>query len=178
MPEIRRLMHGFDFTQGELALNKVGKLSPRQLTQVKGRLKFQGPAHRISLGVFAIMAIGFAAFPFLISGPGTEEAKPMLIGFAAFMWIALGLIAFYQRRNLRDLMHARVSVIEGQVSLRQKEVRSRYSPIGTAFLMQIGGKTYQLETPDQYEALENGATYRFHVVRNARVPLVLAVEPL
>lgn len=172
------LMRGFAFSQEELALNKAGQLSPRQMDQVKARLKYQGPAHRISLAIFGVMALGFTALPFVITGPGTQEAKPVLIGFAIFVWIALITIAVYQRRSLRDLMQNRVSTIEGPVRLRQKTVRTHHTAIGTAFVMKVGHAKYQLEAPEQYDALQDGASYRFHVVRNMRVPLVLAVEAL
>ncbi len=176
MDESARLRQGFGFTEDELSLNKRGELSPNQLKQVKARRRLQGKAGRVAVLVFTMMATGFTIFAVMLDGSGSEQARPFLLGFAGFMWIVLGVVALLQHAGTKDLKAARVSVLEGPVRLRKKTVRTPETKLGTAFIVSVARTRFQLETPEQFDALQDGAAYRFHLVRNARVPLILSVE--
>lgn len=173
-----RLRGGFGFTEIEMSLNGRGELSPRQSAQIAGRQKMQGKAGRVALIVFAAMAAGFTIFAVMLDGSGSEEARPVLLAFAGFMFVILGIVAWLQHVGTRDLKTERVSAWEGLVRLCQKEVRTPERKIGTAFIVSVGRKKFQLEAPEQFAALQDGAAYRFYLVRNARVPLILSVERL
>ncbi len=172
------LQAGFGFTPDDLALNARGELSDRQKKLIEQRLSLQGPAGKIAFVVFALMALGFTALAFLIDGGGAEEARPFLLGFAGLMWVILLCVWVLSCRTTRDLKRRRVTVLEGTVKLRRKEVRTPEIKIGTAFMMTVGRQRFQLEAPEQFAALTSGNTYRFHVIRNGRVPLVLSVQNL
>ncbi len=178
MDESARLRQGFGFTEDDLSLNRRGELSPRQLKQVAARRRLQGKAGRVALVVFAMMATGFTIFAVMLDGSGSEQARPFLLGFAGFMWGVLGVVALLQHAGTKDLKAGRVSVLEGPVRLRKKTVRTPETKLGTAFMVSVARTRFQLETPEQFDALHDSAAYRFHLVRYGRVPLILSVERL
>ncbi len=171
-----RLAQGFGFTPEELAVNRQGRLSPAQAERVAAFARLHRRASRVALIVFGLMALGALVFALTASMPGIDKARPVLLGFAAGLAGLFALVLAKVHSQGRDLAAGRVSRIEGPVRLREKEVGSPERKLGTAYLVTVGGRTFQLESPEQFAALEEGRGYRFFVVRNGRVPIVLSVE--
>ena len=172
------LEQAFEFTPDELALNRAGRLSPAQKAKLAQYRQMRGCGRRAALIAFSLTAVGLAVMPFLVEGPGMEQARPFIWGPAALFFVIALLALLLDYLSGRDLAQGRINVMEGQVKVWSKRVKSHYGNLGAAYYLKVGRKKYQLETANRMQALRDGGPYRFYFVSNGRVPIILSVEAL
>ncbi len=172
------LESAFDFTPDELRCNKSGVLSNRQRSRVQAYAAINRKGRKFAQIAFGLTAICFSLPPLFLQGPGFDQAFPFLAGFSAAIWSLFGAVAGVTYLKSRDLAQGKINEIEGSVSLWQKEVQRHSVSLGTAYFIKLGGRTYQLESPEQAKALKTGQSYRFYFVPNGRVPIILSVVSL
>ncbi|HVH07427.1 MAG TPA: hypothetical protein VNE71_15660 [Myxococcota bacterium] len=154
-PLRERLEHAFRFDASDLAENRSGRLSARQVA----RLGAARGAARIALGVFAAVTLASGAF---VARSLAPEHRPWALGATAAA-AAIGVVL--SRSSLAALGSRSVSVAEG---LAEADAEDR---------LLLGGKRLVLGAPGQLEAFEPGAAYRVFYVDGPRA-LVLSAEAL
>lgn len=164
----RALRQAFRFEAADLALNREGRMSPRQTALLQaGRAGMW-----LSLGVFvAVMlgAVGFVAFQDARLGTpgGGGRGTLAVIAGVAVAAIAIGYLA--SRKHLSAAGSRRLHVSEGTVEVvseREGDCRVR-----------IGGTALRLSGPDALEAFSPGEAYRVYYLAGP-VALVLSGETL
>jgi hypothetical protein len=174
----RFLEQAFEFMPEELELNRVRQLSPAQEAKLVQYRRARGCGQRMALIVFGATSVGLLALPYVLNEPSMDQARPFLLGTAVIFFAIFILSMIGSYLSGRDLAQGRIDVIEGQVKTWSKNIKSQYGNLGTAYYLKIGRKKFQLETAQRMQALNNGRRYRFYVVPNGRVPIILSVESL
>jgi hypothetical protein len=169
-----RLEQGFGFDAATLTLNREGRLTDAQAAKVAKTARVVKRSRRTAIWVFGLISLAFLAFVVMVDPAEVGPARPMMFGLSAGLgFITLGIWG-QTRRHLAKLTSGRVMTMEGQVRLSRKTVPN----LGTAFCVTLGGRRFQLEDADQFAALVEGESYRFHMIPNGRVPIILSVERL
>jgi hypothetical protein len=154
-PLRERLEQTFRFDASDLAANRSGRLSPRQVARLRAA---QGAA-RLALAVFFAVTIGSGLLVARAAAPEHVRWSMAAAGAVAVIGFAIS------RASLAALARRTVSVAEG---LAESDSAGR---------LRLGGATLELAATGQLEAFDPGGAYRVYYVAGPRA-LVLSAEAL
>jgi len=174
-----QLLQAFEFTEDDLNANRQGKMSSGQRDKLDSFRK----ARRMSLIAYAVMAgllvlgcIGAGLYmAFTRQDPTIRMAVPLALGFATLLMLG-GSANFYLRT--RDVLNGTVSQAEGQARLFSRTYRDEDNITGTGWFLKLDGKEFRLVNEAQYQALEEGRSYRVYYVRGYPFNFMLSVDAL
>jgi hypothetical protein len=165
---MKTLESAFQFTAEDLALNREGKISPRQFNRLQ---KFNiSPKILIP---FLIMLSGVCVFILPVS---EADAVYFDLRTRFFTWVFLSLLfiplVLIQHNSASKAIRPDMPVfaVEGEIRLRTDTPRTI-----TYYFVQIGATELSI-TKEQYEALIEGKRYRAYYTRP--IKWVLSVEEL
>lgn len=173
------LQAAFGFEAFELELNRSGKLSGKQVARLaiikKARAKSANIA-QVVFGVLVGLLFGVALYVHKIEVLN-REAKLVFLGAIMLMVVVLFLSLVYEFLSRRPLMTMKLSYVGGVVRTHTKQFDKHYSPVASeSYFFNVEGRTYQLESFEQSEALVTGSSYCFYFVKNPALPIILSVE--
>jgi hypothetical protein len=176
-----------DFSADELAANRAGQLSARQVAQ----LRKSRSRSKVALGVAGlvtaafIVAVAVTLLPRLSSGsrPGSSAEVPYVIGALILVALLMSQSAFRTGRALNHMVSGTVSRVEGAASTRVRRMGGNVGdpqggipgrPGGSRCELMIGGTRF-LVSPAVLAAFTDGQIYRgYYVGQGWRATLVSA----
>jgi hypothetical protein len=177
--EQSNLQHAFGFSIDELLKNKAGNISQAQQLRLKKHNRIKRTGGYAASVTFGLVATGFSAFVALSNVQGLEQARPFLLGFSGFLLLIFSIVFLYSTALRRHQKKVTVTTLEGPVKTWSKDIKNRYQVVfATAYYYQFYRRVFQFESEEQFRAIEMGTSYRFYVIKNGRVPIILSVEVL
>jgi hypothetical protein len=170
------LMDAFGFNAEDLSANRADTLTEGQMERIAVYLKASRVNGRLAFTVCMASVIVFLGMTFIL-GPADEvlRALPYLAsGLALYVlvfcfFIALGI---FQSRHLSE---RRLSVVEGTASRSTRRLKQgRW----TAYYVMIEGVRFQLHNQDQYQALQDGMTYRVFYIHHPPAHVILTLDQI
>jgi heme/copper-type cytochrome/quinol oxidase subunit 4 len=169
MPDDSILMHVFDFTVEDLQANKTGRVSERQIAQIR---RAHGRVRWVVLSVLG----GIALLISVVTGLQTTPAV-FLVVLLALSMVCVGALLFLRRgqQNEQRLLRERwVRSARGELQLHRRNSRS-------ADHITIGKKHFTL-TPKQHAQLTEYVTAhperRYYLYYVPDVVRVFSIEPV
>ncbi len=173
------LKSAFQFSEEEYLLNESGCLSPNQKMRLNSHLKISRRGGNLFLFIMGALCLASFGFSLFANVQGIEQARPFLLTFSSCVLAIFGgvyLHIYFQRRHLK---RPTVTCFEGKLKTWSKDIKNRYrATLGTAYYFRFRWRIYQFETKEQFKSIKSGKTYRFHVIRNGRVPIILSAKAI
>lgn len=177
--DLKTLQEAFDFSVEELELNRAGDLSAAQQKRLESHLEVRGCGRRAALIAFGAIAAGMFVIPLLFSNEsGISQARLFIWGVAGLILLLVIVFGLIEIFSGRDMSSGSIKVMEGVVHTKAKDIGARGSRLGTAYMLTIANREFQLMTAEQMDSFTGGYPYRFYYIPNGRVPIIFAVEPL
>lgn len=198
MPDTSELQQLLDFTPEDLAANRVGQASPRQIQRWEANR--QATLERLERGPGALPAIltlvylvilgGVAVAFFYVGGFHTLQvalgalALPVLAAVGFILLLFVGLIPFQVRRAMQA-QHTRLAALPPVASLPIEAVagvvktRSSYNDTTNSYWydVRVGGKTFSVSKAVM-NAFQSGKPYRVYYRTEGRTLHLVSVEAL
>jgi len=177
IPKRNQLLEtGFGFTLEELELNRKGLLSEAQLKKVQRQHSIQRFSLMAGMVLFSLITVATIVSAIL---PFTDSSVPISV-FLSWLpvVVVIGIVFMMSYRQYKRLAKGEIQVIEGQV---QMDRVPSYDPSGflhrlpPAFYIQNGWRKYHIAQGHQFKAMK-GLVYRFYIVPNGRMPVILSAE--
>lgn len=166
----------FDFTADDLASNAKGQLTERQQELLKSYRKVSG-CGTITAFIAVIGSFGVMAVIFLLSSDNESPLPPEamlaiggVFGFAILLFLIFWLWGIYRVRYVRS---PKVFDVTGQAHPKIK--KRQYH---TEYYVKIGNVRFQLQSKNQYDAIQADQTYRVYYVHYPPAHIILSIEPL
>lgn len=193
--ELRQLL---DFTPDDLAANRLGRASPRQIQRWEANR--QATLERLARGpgalpliltlVYLVILGGIAAAFFYSGGFHTLQvvlgalALPVLAALGFILLLFAGLIPFQVRRAMQT-QHARLAALPPVASVSIEAVagevktRSSYDETSNShwYEVRVGGKTFSVSQVVM-NAFQSGKPYRVYYRTEGRTLHLISVEAL
>ena len=179
-----------DFSADELAANRAGQLSDRQVTRLrKVRSRSRGAVTTV---VFVTAAFIVVAGVMTLSGqsrggrPGSSAGVPYIVGALLLVALVVSQSAFRTRRALTHLVSGTVSRADGAASTTVRKMRGNVGDPASGILGRPGGPRCELTiggtrffvSPAVLAAFSDGQTYRAYYVGHGIYATLVSAEVL
>ena len=163
----RRLGRVFGFDADDLRANRSGRLSDQQARLFANAAASGRRRTRVVLPLFFGLLIGTVVLALATSGPETVGALAVVGVMGGFMVL---LVAVFARRSARDeAVKAAGEVVAVEAPVTLDTIRDGF------WIIAIGPFTFAADE-DGYGALEDGGTYRAHLLPTEPHALLLSIE--
>ncbi len=152
-----------DFDSNDLAANRNGQLSERQLERLRGRRR----ASVIAAMAIVLVAAAVAAL-FIFWGQVSSSAVLMIVGVGVTLVAAAisGIFARYWMRLTADIDSGAAQVLTGDLERVLKPISRR----SATYVLRIGGQDIAT-SKETFKAFKHNAPYRLYITKYSRVLL-------
>jgi hypothetical protein len=174
----------FDFNENDLQLNQqgiVGESQKQALDSSRKARMFSMVAYIVMFVLFLLVCLGIG-ISLLINREGSTTRLAIIFAMmVAMLFVGGGSANFYFRS--RDVLTRKVSQMEGTAKLYTRQYNAAlsglgYTNLGTGWFIKLGSKEFRLLTAEQYEAFQEGKSYRIYYVKNYPIDVILSAEAL
>lgn len=172
MPDLD-IQRVFGFYPGDLESNATSLLTQRQRVMLASHIKGGGCGRKaalIAMGLTLLVLAGTFILNAEPGSPGFKQAMPYYMGTCALFVLIFVLFLLLHRVRTRDIRSGRISSVEGELRSWKKE----YSH-GTGYFAEVGGTTFQLQSPEQMDVLVRHLFYRIYYISNPPANLILSL---